>query len=123
MVAFDNLARKVPLQHTLKLVQTAANNPPKPPELDKNQIQLYSYYVPGLLADVYSIKAEQRITAENVDFREEHYHVYNRLKDPAKPAPDRKFFQNSPDIQPQEFEVIAPQFSIDPKLINSYYPP
>lgn len=23
----------------------------------------------------------------------------------------------------QEFEVIAPQFSLDPKLINSYYPP
>src|SRR5436190_22891149 len=123
MVAFDNLTRKVPLQHTLKLVQTAAGNPPEPPKLDSNQIQLYSYYVPGLLAQVYSIKAEQRITADNGDWGEELYHVYNRSKDPAKPAPDRTKFQDNPDIEPQEFEVIAPQFSIDPKLVNSYYPP
>ncbi|KAH0566346.1 hypothetical protein GP486_000252 [Trichoglossum hirsutum] len=122
MVAFDNSARKVPLQHMLKLVQTAAGNPPNPPKLDKNQIQLYSYFVPGLLADVYSIKAEQRITAQNGDWGEEHYHVYNRLRDPNN-TPDRTKFQASPNIEPQEFEVIAPQFNIDTKLINSYYPP
>jgi hypothetical protein len=31
--------------------------------------------------------------------------------------------QNAKDVIQQEFEVIAPQFSLDPKLINSYYPP
>jgi hypothetical protein len=34
-------------------------------------------------------------------------------------------FNSTPDakIVRQEFQVIAPQFSLDPKLINTYYPP
>lgn len=122
VAAFDNSPRQVPLQHMQKLVLTAAGNPPDPPPLPPNHLQLYSYYKPGLLAGSYAIEAQQRITSQNRDYGTEHYHVYNRKKavtlDRTKPD-----FDPNPPIEDQLFEVANPQFNIDPKLINSYYPP
>jgi hypothetical protein len=123
MVAtFDNSARKVPLQHMQKLVQTAAGYSPDPPPLGPNQIQLFSYCKPGLLAGSYSILAEQKITSQSPAYSTERYHVYNRKNSVTL---DRTVspFDPKPPIEPQLFEVVAPQFNIDPKLINSYYPP
>ena len=130
MVAdLQNSARKVPMQHMSNLVRAAAGNPVDPPRLSPDQIQLYSYYVPGLTAGNYAIEAEQQITATDLpkEPREQTYHVYNwRKKDAVgnpRPLPDRNKFDQNPSIASQDFEVVTPQFSIDPKLINSYYPP
>jgi hypothetical protein len=106
------VARKVALQHMGRLVDEKAGRPTDPPLLQPNQIQLYSYYKPGLLAGHYQIEAEQLITSRG-PYGTETLRVYNRKK--AVPDP--------PQIEPQDFEVIAPQFSLDPKLVDSYYPP
>jgi hypothetical protein len=122
VASFDNSARKVTLQNLEKLVQTAAGNPPDPPPVLPNQVQLYSYFIPGLLAGSYTIEAQQQITTQNRDYGTEHYHVYNRKKavtiDRTNPV-----FDPNPPIEAQTFEVAAPQFNIDPKVINSFYPP
>lgn len=110
----SNMARKVTLQHMERLVRAAAGDPLAPPPLLPNQIQLYSYYRPGLSAGNYAIEAEQNITATG-HWGTESLQVYNRKK--ALPV------HIPPMIEPQVFEVVAPQFSLDPKLIDSHYPP
>jgi hypothetical protein len=122
MVAVSS-ARKVTQQHAEnKFRQFAAQengdpDPIVPPLLDKNHMQLYSYYKPGLQAGPYEIYAEQRITASNALGKNVIVTKYNSSED-AQP-PDFK----PPKLQPQQFEVMGPQFSMDPALINSYYPP
>jgi hypothetical protein len=114
MAKHSNMARILTLQHMEKLVRTADGDPPPPPLLAPNQIQLHSYYKPGLLAGNYTIEAEQSIVSEGQN-GEEKLAIYNRRK--ADPI------QDPPIIAPQHFEVVAPQFSLDPKLVNSHYPP
>lgn len=126
---FNNSARKVPLQHLQRQVLTAAGTPPDPPIVGPNQIQLYSFYKPSLEAGNYKIDAWQTITSNNPNFSStQQYHAYNvhagavSVEDRGKPAVfDSKKLPAT--FVPQHFEVVAPQFSLDPKLIDSYYPP
>lgn len=122
MVAVSS-ARKVTQQHAEnKFRQFAAQenghpDPIVPSVPDKDHMQLYSYYKPGLQAGPYEIYAEQRITASNALGKNVIVTKYNSSED-AQP-PDFK----PRKLQPQQFEVMGPQFSMDPALINSYYPP
>jgi hypothetical protein len=108
--------RKVALQHVaIKLREheaaAAVGESTIPPLLGKNEMQLFSYYKPGLSAGAYEIFAEQNIAATN-SAGTQTFRVYNRLND-----------TDHAELQPQRFEVMGPQFSLDPTLINSYYPP
>lgn len=118
---FSNSARIVPLQHAKNAVLKASGTPPAPAKLQPNQLQLYSYWKPGLEAGRYVITAEQKIRS-HFNYRgvqsDDEYHVYNTTS-----TIDHKKIVDSPPIEDQQFEVIAPQFSLDPKLINSFYPP
>ncbi|KIX05661.1 uncharacterized protein Z518_03633 [Rhinocladiella mackenziei CBS 650.93] len=78
---------------------------PRPP-IDPGKMQLFSYYRPGLTAGTYSIYAEQLIEGGQPQVRR----VFNREK-------------TGTTYLPQQFEVMAPQFSLDDKLVNSHYPP
>jgi len=119
----------------------------------RNRMRLYSFYKPSLQAGTYSIFAEQQIeitdtegldTLKDKDGKPAKLRVWNRkvdpppppplatttgngkpvVSDPSKPAPP-----GPPDVpklpkpEPQIFAVMAPQFSLDPKLVDSYYPP
>lgn len=111
------VAREVALQHMGQLADKKAGKKTDPPPLEPNQIQLYSFYKPGLLAGNYRIEAEQNITFQTPSGTKDNLRVYNRKKfDPEPTNPPTR-------LEPQDFEVIAPQFSLDPKLVNSYYPP
>jgi hypothetical protein len=119
------MARIATQTHLEKLVAKEEGNEVDPSlgdphyiKLGPNQIQLYSYYRPGLLAGNYNIFAEQVIHTDSPKHGSQKLRAYNRgISVPYNEA------QGTDDITPQEFEVIAPQFSLDPKLINSYYPP
>ena len=114
MVNQHNNPRKVTLQLMQRLVNAAAGYPTTPPILKPNEIQLYSYYKPGLLAGNYTIEARQDIETEGgFPVKQENLAIYNR----------KKPIENLLTIAPQTFEVVAPQFSLDPKLVNSHYPP
>lgn len=132
---FTNSARKVPLQHMQKAVLEARGETVDPPLPGPNEIQLFSFYKPGLLAGNYVIEAEQTITSQSPKWGHEKYQVFNRkiLRDAAgKPTnddSDRKTPVEWPqdatkaDYAPQAFTVVAPQFNIDSRLIDSHYPP
>jgi hypothetical protein len=112
------MARVTTQTNFQKLVDKAAGNEWDAPPLDKNQIQLYSYYRPGLIAGNYNVTAEQNIKTISPVYGEENYRVYNRGTSDTYHAQAQQ-----DDINPQEFEVVAPQFSLDKNLVNSYYPP
>jgi hypothetical protein len=123
---FTNSARKVPLQHLQRQVLTAAGTPPDPPLVGPNRLQLYSFYKPGLEAGHYQIDAWQTITSQNPPGQTEQYQVYNvpttaRVTRTTPVIPDRG--AAPPQNVSQTFEVVAPQFNLDSKLIDSYYPP
>ena len=111
------VAREVSLQHMGKLADKIAGKKTDPPPLKPNQVQLYSYYKPGLQAGNYSILAEQNITSgsKTAPHGVENLRVYNRKN------VDKKSTVPAEPLA-QEFEVIAPQFSLDPKIVNSFYP-
>lgn len=95
-----------------------ANGTPVPrPDVAPGYMQLFSYYKPGLTAGNYAITAEQIIDAKDVRSGPsvQNLRICNR-KGKAELPKDGK-------PEPQEFEVMAPQFSLDPKLVNSFYPP
>ncbi|KAF2257915.1 hypothetical protein CC78DRAFT_622237 [Lojkania enalia] len=89
------------------------DEPPRPPIAPGN-MQLFSYYKPGLTAGNYAIIAEQFIDARKGGGRQS-LRIGNWKGKPTLPA-------DTP-AEPQIFEVMAPQFSLDPKLVNSFYPP
>jgi hypothetical protein len=99
-----------------KRIQAATGDgEPFRPKVDKGFMQLFSYYKPGLTAGNYCIIAEQFISATKQGQHEQKLRICNR-----------KGTAPIPDTQPGEkqiFEVMAPQFSLDPKLVNSFYPP
>lgn len=106
------VARDIPLQHMGNLADKIQGKKIHPPPLQPNQVQLYSFYKPGLVAGSYKIEAEQNIRSEG-PHQVETLRLYNRKlvkPEPVKPT----------DIEPQHFEVITPQFSLDPKLIDSF---
>ncbi|KAJ9494738.1 hypothetical protein H2202_009814 [Exophiala xenobiotica] len=94
--------------HIAKLVRDARD--PKPADTTKlksGEMQLFSYYKPSLEAGDYVIEATQTVTSGNQSLQ-----FWNTK------ASDAQGNQAG-----QEFEVVVPRFSLDPKLINSYYPP
>jgi hypothetical protein len=134
--------RLLPLQH--RALRLAAVKVPGASD-DKNfglgpiprdHMKLYSYYKPSLEAGIYQVYAEQNVKVLDTQGDQDNLldevtdaagkkrkvpsqvRVWNRIKD--IPNSDPAILQK-PD--PQEFRVIAPQFSLDPKLIDSYYPP
>ncbi|KAG4443039.1 hypothetical protein IFR05_001493 [Cadophora sp. M221] len=83
--------------------------------LPKGFMQLFSYYKPSLAAGNYCIIAEQFVASNRGQERQQTLRICNRkgTADLADTQPSQK----------QIFEVMAPQFSLDPKMINSFYPP
>ncbi|KAG4414042.1 hypothetical protein IFR04_012818 [Cadophora malorum] len=83
--------------------------------LPKGFMQLFSYYKPSLTAGNYCIIAEQFISSRKGQQNEQSLRICNRkgTASLSKDLPSEK----------QIFEVMAPQFSLDPKLVNSFYPP
>lgn len=71
--------------------------------LDPGHMQLYNFFVPGLLAGEYTIKVSQHValdgTAMDLDMR----------------GPNKEATQN--------FHVLGPQFVIPPNDFHSTYPP
>ena len=99
----------------------STGNPLPEPELPPNRMQLFSYYRPGLKAGHYTIEAEQTIDSksyENGHWGRAHMRVVNQQKVLPETNPPRWI-----DADLQEFEVMAPQFSLEPSMINSHYPP
>jgi hypothetical protein len=94
-----------------KAVKTREKEDTDPPDLGPDQMRLYSYYKPGLVAGNYAITAVQSISSPS-NWGEQDLVVSNA-----------SIGQNHQNNVPQEFEVIVPRFSLDPTLINSYYPP
>ncbi|KJX99851.1 hypothetical protein TI39_contig350g00005 [Zymoseptoria brevis] len=103
---------------------TLSGNPPGPPPLEQNRMRLFSYYKPGLEAGNYHIEAEQRITSQSYSSSKNPPHVWESAtkrvfnKVPGDTAPD-----SVRPVLAQDFQVMAPQFSLEREMINSYYPP
>ncbi|KIV76928.1 hypothetical protein PV11_08777 [Exophiala sideris] len=89
--------------------------PTDPRKLDKDQMRLYSFYKPSLQANTYLIQASQTITSYRW---EDGKQVQQSLQISNAKASDTKG-----ESAPQQFEVVVPRFSLDPNLINTYYPP
>ncbi|ORY16105.1 hypothetical protein BCR34DRAFT_597906 [Clohesyomyces aquaticus] len=81
-------------------------------------IVLYDRYKPTLYEGHYAIEAKQTITT--TDHQDLTIYNYNSLNIPppqgGQPAPP-------PALVAQRFQIATSQFRIDPKAINSYYPP
>ncbi|MCJ1402454.1 hypothetical protein MMC11_005674 [Xylographa trunciseda] len=109
--------RSLPLRHIAKAINRRAVGEEGDPEaLLPDQMRLYSYYKPSLVAGSYTIEAEQNVVAkikkDNGSVVTQSLRVTN-----VRTTPDAK------KIALQEFQVVVPRFSLDPALINSYYPP
>jgi hypothetical protein len=94
-----NLAKAVARMTTAETNEDS-KDPPLP---NAGDMQLYSYYKPALVAAEYTITTTQGVVLPGGD----------RDNPLALPVPP----------QPQVFEVVAPQFTLDPKVIHSTYPP
>jgi len=103
-------SRGLVLRHMAKVL---ASEEPKPDALKPNQMQLYSFYHPGLEAGDYEIFAQQDIAVQTASGKQA-LTVINTKKGSNA---------NQQVKEPQIFEVLKPQFSLDRALINSYYPP
>ncbi|KAL8769555.1 MAG: hypothetical protein Q9209_004486 [Squamulea sp. 1 TL-2023] len=84
------------------------------PPIENGLQKLYNHSLPALLEGVYGIEAKQTIQTAN-----EELHIYNF--DSATPTPALPG-QDYP-VALQKVTVQAPRFQLDPKVINSYYPP
>jgi hypothetical protein len=106
--------RSLPLRHMAKLVLQGREGVVEDPEkLGPDMMRLYSFYRPSLVAGDYTIEVQQSITATVKDGSTVHTQslvVTNTRDGPVGSAL-------------QQFEVVVPRFSLDPSLINSYYPP
>ena len=91
----------------LEAVPETSTESTDPPLADPGDVQLINYYKPALEGGVYTINIQQQIQV------------------PAGPYPaSANNINTEPDNPgPQEFEVIAPRFSIGPNDVHSTYPP
>jgi hypothetical protein len=71
--------------------------------VNPGDMQLYSFYKPSLVAGPYTISTSQTVTYQGSDSKQ----VQQNLDAPVG----------------QPFDVVAPQFTIDPKEVHSTYPP
>ncbi|KAL8908170.1 MAG: hypothetical protein Q9207_000993, partial [Kuettlingeria erythrocarpa] len=84
------------------------------PYLEDGHMKLYNHHTPVLPEGTYGIEAKQIIEAAN-----EELHVYNYDSVNSVPPPAGQDYP----VALQKFTVVAPRFQIDPKTIDSYYPP
>ncbi|KAH8882539.1 hypothetical protein GQ53DRAFT_847524 [Thozetella sp. PMI_491] len=113
------MARSLIRSKIAKAIRTAQGGASEDDRLLPGHMRLYSYYKPSLAATSYAIEVTQRITAIGGD------------DDPKDNAQELTVFNSTPGIDKdktpvrvrQSFQVVAPQFSLDPKLINTFYPP
>lgn len=104
-------ARILTQSHMAKAVSAAKGDQTDEGDiLRPNQMKLYSYYRPGLLAENYYIEVTQHIETNTSSGKQ----VLDVLNTDAN---------SKTIVKGQEFEVMVPHFSLDPNLINSYYPP
>ena len=82
------------------------NDSGEPKLVDRGDMQLYSFHEPALVAGTYTITPTQAVKIPLADRTEKHT-LQGTIDFPTS----------------QQFEVIAPQFAIDPKDIHSVYPP
>ncbi|KAK2465664.1 hypothetical protein APHAL10511_002208 [Amanita phalloides] len=103
MVSTGNSVRHRVLRHALaKIKQTDL------PSLGPGEMQLYSYFTPGLSTGDYDIIVKQTITADEIiDI------LFWSVTTKSSKIIDIPF---------QSFSVSAPKFSIDPTLIHSTFP-
>jgi hypothetical protein len=103
-------------QRNLEKQIEAGQDVPDPfrPPIAPGFMQLFSYYKPSLTAGNYAITAEQFISSKKGS-DVQNLRICNWKDTPTLPV-------DKPS-EPQKFEVMAPQFSLDPKLVNSFYPP
>jgi hypothetical protein len=118
-------ARSLATNIVRKAVLAASDTPQAtdPLALDPGHMRLYRYYAPSLQPGLYGIEAKQTVKASGIAgqadstlsiFNYEASQATNLATDPNNP--------NAPTLL-QQFNVIAPRFSIDPKVVNSVYPP
>ena len=109
MVAF---ARRLIQSHLARKVAEASGEDTKDRDkLAPGLMQLYSYYKPGLLPGDYTIEVTQSIDAETPSGHQSLQIANTRAS------------SGLGTLEPQEFKVIVPRFSLDRSMINSYYPP
>ncbi|KAH8901389.1 hypothetical protein GQ53DRAFT_814848 [Thozetella sp. PMI_491] len=111
------MARSLVQSKIAKEIQDASGAASEKDDLQPGHMRLYSYYSPSLSAGLYGIEVRQTVTAiagDDLPEKAQTLPIMNQTV--AKPG-------TTPVIVPQEFNVVAPQFSLDSKLINTYYPP
>lgn len=111
------MARSLALKKVAAAIREASGESLPNEALDPGCMRLYSYYRPGLEAGRFGIEAIQVVKASQLakdgSLQKKQIEIFNYTGD----DPDDK------NILLQNFEVLAPQFSIDASKINSYYPP
>lgn len=85
-------------------------------------MRLYRYYKPSLDPGLYGIEAKQTVKASIAGQADSTLTVFNYETSQATNLGTDPNNPNAPTLL-QQFNVIAPQFSMDPKLVNSVYPP
>ena len=104
-------ARALPVRQMDKVIRKREGEKTDPKALGPDEMRLYSYYKPGLVAGNYEITATQTVSSPS-DWGQQNLVVRNT-----------KVTGNSGEDAPQQFQVVVPRFSLDLDLINSYYPP
>ena len=107
------VAQSLLQSHLARLVaESRGDNQSDLGKLDPGQMKLYSYYKPGLMAEDYVIEVGQEVIATENTGKKQTIDISNTRSTSGAGVPDT-----------QEFTVVVPRFSIDPAIINSYYPP
>jgi hypothetical protein len=92
-----NRLLRVPTTATLP---SSENDGPLP---NPGDMQVFNFHKPSLVAGTYTITTSQTVSYQGRDL----HHVEQTLDAPVG----------------QQFDTVAPQFTIDPKEIHSMYPP
>lgn len=112
-------ARKLTLSHMANVIRAVREGETEDPDaLKPDEMRLFSYYKPGLMANNYVIEARQHISAD-VDAETKTFDAGTQTLD----IWNTQLLDSTDALAPQEFEVIVPRFSLDASLINTYYPP
>jgi hypothetical protein len=115
------MARTLAKSKIQKAIREAVGQDPDPVVLDPGHMRLYSVWRPSLTPGLYGIEATQAITS-NISGTKTTINVFNYQSSSAT-GNSADTGDPKADVVLQEFNVIAPQFSIDPKVVNSIYPP
>lgn len=117
------MARDLAKANVSKAIKAALGQTPDPNALKPGHMRLYSFYAPSLTPGPYGIEAVQVIKSDikGPNPKSEELDVFN-YESPAAGSTVGTLKPSAPPIL-QQFNVIAPQFYIDPRVVNSFYPP